>query len=310
MRAHARSGTWTRIRPGVYVPTTTLDDEIARLSPPSGGSPSPEARAKVLALARISAVAAQAASQGRDVTLVLQSAALVHGIDTWRTPTKTHIAHAFTSGSGPASDIRVHTAPVLANDIVSVAGVRATGVVPTVVSVARFGSVADGIVALDRVLRAGVPREALAEEVEQHAGKFGVRQARELVGFADDGAESPWESWARICALALGLPPPVTQLEIVADGRLYYADLAWPQWRLIIEFDGYVKYRSHADGDRSEVLIREKEREDAIRSIDWNVARVTASVLRQRGAFEARVRRALPASAQRSLTPRPHLLLP
>ncbi|QIK84528.1 hypothetical protein [Sanguibacter sp. HDW7] len=263
-----------------------------------------------MALARISALVAQAAHRGDEVTLVRQSAALVHGFDTWRTPPTTQIARSHTSGRGLGPDVSVHTAPLAADEIVTVSSTRATGIVPTVIGVARFGSVADGIVVLDRALRAGVPREALAEAAARCARKPGSRQARELVLLADDGSESPWESWTRVHALALGMPPPMSQLQIVAEGNVFYADLAWPEWRVVVEFDGYMKYRDHPGLDDTEILLKEKEREDAIRAAGWVVVRVTAKALRHRGLFEARLRRALPPHAARLLTPRPHLLLP
>lgn len=310
VRTHVRNGSWTRLRPGVYIPTVRLDDASARMSPRSASAPSPAARARALALARISALVTQAAHRGNEITLVRQSAALVHGFDTWRTPLTTQIARSLTSGRGLGRDVSVHTASLVDDEIVVVSDVRATGVVPTVVSIARFGSVADGIVVLDRALRAGAPREALEEAASRCGRKPGARQARELVSLADDGAESPWESWTRIRALALGMPPPVSQLQIIAEGTVYYADLAWPEWRIVVEFDGYTKYREHHGVDDAAVLHAEKEREDAIRAAGWVVVRVTAKVLGQAGLFEARLRRVLPPQAARLLSPRPHLLVP
>lgn len=310
VRGQARSSAWTRLRPGVYIQTTLLENAVTRLDPGAAGAPSPAARARTLALARISALATQSAHRGREVTFVRHSAALLHGFDTWRTPPTTQIARRFTSGRSLGPDVSVHTAAIPESDIVTMSTIRVTDIVPTVVDVARFGTVADGIVVLDRALRAGVHRGALEEAVARCASKPGSRQATELVALADDGAESPWESWTRIHALALGMPRPVSQLEIVAEGRVYYADLAWPAWRIVVEFDGSMKYRGHPHRDDTEVLLREKEREDAIRSAGWSVVRATAHVLRQSGVFEARLRRALPRGAEQLLAPRPYLLLP
>lgn len=206
------------------------------MSPRSASAPSPAARARALALARISALVTQAAHRGNEITLVRQSAALVHGFDTWRTPLTTQIARSLTSGRGLGRDVSVHTASLVDDEIVVVSDVRATSVVPTVVSIARFGS--------------------------------------------------------------------------VADGTVYYADLAWPEWRIVVEFDGYTKYREHHGVDDAAVLLAEKEREDAIRAAGWVVVRVTAKVLRQAGLFEARLRRVLPPQAARLVSPRPHLLIP
>ena len=41
------------------------------------------------------------------------------------------------------------------------------------------------------------------------------------------------------------LPLPVTQYPISCEGRNYRVDFAWPEARLILEFDGEQKYVDH-----------------------------------------------------------------
>lgn len=309
-RTMLRRGTWEKVRPGAYVDVTTLDGVAGSLAPAPGLRPDPADRARALALARISAVVEQARRRGPDATLVRSSAAMLHGFDLWRIPTTTQVARTAMPGAGRGADVSLHTAPLSEDDVGAVSDALTTNVVRTVVDLARFGTFLDGLVVVDRALRAGIPAELLGTTLARFGTRRGTRRARELLEIADDGAESPWESCTRLHAWALGLPRPVTQLEIVTDSGVFYADLAWPELRLVVEFDGLSKYGRLARGDGSDVVVQEKIREDALRASGWTVVRVTASNLRSPGVFEHRLRRALPTSAQRALRPRPHLLLP
>ena len=75
----------------------------------------------------------------------------------------------------------------------------------------------------------------------------------------------------------LGLPPPDLQLEVYAPtGQLVgRCDFGWSDKRTLGEFDGRVKYGrllkpGQAPGD---VVFDEKRREDALRDLDWQMAR-------------------------------------
>jgi hypothetical protein len=94
------------------------------------------------------------------------------------------------------------------------------------------------------------------------------------VELADGLSESPGESWARVLFVSLGLPKPELQAEIRdAGGRLVgRVDFLFHRQRLIVEFDGKVKYEG-VDG--RDALIREKRREDALRSLGYQVVRLT-----------------------------------
>jgi very-short-patch-repair endonuclease len=71
----------------------------------------------------------------------------------------------------------------------------------------------------------------------------------------------------------LGLPAPELQAEIRdSGGRLVgRVDFLFRERRLIVEFDGKVKYEG-ADGN---ALFREKCREDSLRSQGYQVVRLT-----------------------------------
>ncbi len=120
------------------------------------------------------------------------------------------------------------------------------------------------------------------------SGSSGVKRVAEWV---DPAAESPGESVSRAHLVAAGLPRPQVGLRVVGDDdRVYYADMAWPQFRVLGEVDGYSKYRD----DAWDVFRREKHREDSLRAAGWTVVRWTvAEVLHDPRPVVARVRRAL-----------------
>ncbi|MDK3257474.1 hypothetical protein [Blastococcus capsensis] len=144
------------------------------------------------------------------------------------------------SWRGPRG-VRVHLAELPASDVLSRDdGVRYTVPLRTAWDVAALEPVGTAVGVLDDLLRRGVLHEPeLRAFVRAGSGRWGVRRVRRAVELVDARAESPPESWVRVaCALA-GLPEPVPQFEAVADGAwLGRVDLAWPEARLIVEYDG------------------------------------------------------------------------
>ena len=81
---------------------------------------------------------------------------------------------------------------------------------------------------------------------------------------------------SRVRCHELRLPVPVPQLPVLLpNGRTVYADLGWEELRTLGEFDGRVKYEKLLrPGERaSDVVIREKRREDLLRTAGWQVVR-------------------------------------
>lgn len=99
-------------------------------------------------------------------------------------------------------------------------------------------------------------------------GRTGVNAARAALSIADPAAESVLESYSRAGLIDAGFPAPQCGLPVVGDdGRTYWADMAWPEYRLIAEVDGELKYVVGED------LLREKRRQEAIEAAGWVVVR-------------------------------------
>lgn len=144
-----------------------------------------------------------------------------------------------------------------------------------VVQSAALAGVGAGVAAADAALHSGqVTRNDL--EVALRVARLGPGRAdaRTAVELSDLRAESPGESWARVLFVSLGLPTVEPQVVIRDEhGRFVgRVDFLFKVQRTIVEFDGLVKYGG-ADGRQA--LIDEKLREDALRSLGYQVVRLT-----------------------------------
>ncbi|WP_395244292.1 hypothetical protein ACGGZK_00365 [Agromyces sp. MMS24-K17] len=139
-------------------------------------------------------------------------------------------------------------------------------------------------------------REAISAELAAIGPFHGRRRADASVVFADHRAETPGESLSRVRMFELGFEIP--ELQVRVDGVLgSYAvlDFLWRGIRRLGEFDGRMKYtrsREVSGLEASDVVYREKLREDALRRKGFSVTRWNWSVLQQPAAFAALLREA------------------
>lgn len=156
-------------------------------------------------------------------------------------------------------------------DVVAmVRGVRASSVATCLVQTAAKSGVTAGVVAMDAALHEGlVSREAVRERAAAMNLRYGARAVDLMLEFADPACESPGESRTRLILRSLGIVF-VAQAEIKDDG--FYARVDFLVGKVVVEFDGAVKYAS-ASG-RAE-LMREKRREDELRRLGYEIVRLT-----------------------------------
>jgi very-short-patch-repair endonuclease len=102
---------------------------------------------------------------------------------------------------------------------------------------------------------------------------------------------SPPESRVRIACRLAGLPHPVPQFQVVEDGAfLGQVDLAWPEARLIVEYEG----EYHFD----ELQIRRDDARYArLVAAGWRVIRLSSVDLRNLEKVVQRIREALALGA-------------
>lgn len=141
----------------------------------------------------------------------------------------------------------------------------------------------------DQMLARGYPRDEFAAVLSRSAGRRGVAAARRVAPCADPLAGSPMESVLRWVIHEAGLPRPVLQ-HVVQDGGgrfLGRVDLAWPDRRVMVEFDGDV----HRD---RRVFVDDVRRQNGLVLAGWTVLRFTsADVLGRPDRVLAAIRAAL-----------------
>jgi hypothetical protein len=129
----------------------------------------------------------------------------------------------------------------------------------TAIDLARSGSLAQGVAALDHVLAGGLDRSEALAEILRRRPFHGVGNVDRALNIAQGRSESPLESLSLARFAELGFAQPQQQHGILIGRDRYRVDFFWPEVGVVGEADGRLKYSSNED------LWREKRREDAIR---------------------------------------------
>lgn len=146
------------------------------------------------------------------------------------------------------------------------------------------------LAAADAALHAGrMSLDDLAAALHLFAGCTGIGPVRAILAEADARIESPGESILghRVRSLGWDLEP---QFEVPTDLGTKAADFRVKGTRLLLEFDGAIKYQGD---DGSDAVFQEKRREDAIRRRRWLVERFVWSELDDAALIDARIRAAV-----------------
>ncbi|MGA4670173.1 hypothetical protein ACPCG0_10340 [Propionibacteriaceae bacterium Y1923] len=254
---------------------------------------------------------AMAAACSPDDVLALESAALVHGLPLAGWPPA--LVQTVQDGNGRSRKrgIRhIRSAPLPAEHIAVVNGMRVTTRARTVVDLARLCGLNAGLIAWERARwDARVARELAAFDaatgwaVHLLAGRHGIERARLVLQFASAWSESPMESLSRLAFSRLSLPMPVQQY-VVRDSfgtQLGVADFAWPEQGVLGEYDGQDKYdRLARPGEApADVVRREKRRQEGMEAEGWVFARWGKEEVAHPRRLEARVLAAFQVAAGR-----------
>lgn len=166
------------------------------------------------------------------------------------------------------------TRTLAAHDIMQLNGVLVTTPLRTALDLGRLLGRDQAIGALDNLLRAGRLSVAdLTAELPRFRGARGVVQLRQLVPLADPRAESPAESLTRLRLWDAGLPLPEVQWEVrnALGVVIYRLDLAYPEIKLAIEYDGAEFHTSVAD------RAHDERRRAHLRRLGWTIIVLTTA---------------------------------
>lgn len=232
---------------------------------------------------RIEVVAAFAEMRGGNAAASYESAGSVLNLPLYQhVPTAVHVTVADGKHVASRPGLRRHADALPAEDVMVHEGMLCTTLDRTVFDLARTLGFEAAVVVADAALRqvalhdgeydeqrAEEWRARMLERAMRAKGARGVRQAIQVIAFADGRAESPAESVARVQLMRLGFTRVRLQVPVAAPhGRPYRVDIELVDVGTFLEIDGMGKYRDEAlRSGRSieQVMLDEKRREDWIR---------------------------------------------
>ena len=195
--------------------------------------------------------------------------------------TKVHLTHLTTeSGRRNVAGIVHHEGSIRVLDLTRVGGDWATSGARTVLDVAMVHGVEAGIVVADDFIRRRLTSKDELRQVYDCVKDWpGALILRLVIERCDGKAESVGETLGRELFRKHRVPMPVPQFEVFhPNGALAgRTDWAWPERKLLGEFDGKEKYlRFRKPGETvTGAVLREKQREDLLRELTgWSFVRL------------------------------------
>jgi len=255
-----REGPYVRVLRGVYADPSLARDHLLRCRAAALLMP---ASAALGARSAAAVLGAPAPGYVDPVTVVVPK-----GLQ-WRGPT----------------GVRVHRATLEREDVLEDEdGLRYTTPLRTAWDVGALERTATAVGVLDAMIRAGqLDVTEFGRLVRGNAGRWGRARVRQAFDLVDARSESPPESWIRVACALGGLPEPVPQFDVVEDGVwLARVDLAWPEARLVVEYEG----EYHFDGLQ---IARDDVRLRQLVAAGWRVIRLAAHDLRDMEAVVQRI---------------------
>jgi hypothetical protein len=250
IRRRLRSGLWTEV-----------DTRVYRIATGTGITAQATLMARVLAT--------------RSIASGLSAAALYGLVPFPREPTVTVRRNARSSRSVPVCT----TNSLADSDITRVDGVPATTPTRTLIDVAammpreRYEDLFD---------RAVVTRVVQLHRLERRARELwaprrsGCARVLELIAARHpDVSRVRSEMEARVLRIVdeLGLPRPEVNFRVVTGGEVRYIDLAWPEHKVAVEFDGFLPHSTRR------VFDEDRIRQNDLVADEWRVFRLTKTAL-------------------------------
>ncbi|WP_435198412.1 hypothetical protein [Janibacter sp. GS2] len=205
-----------------------------------------------------------------DAVLTSATAVAAHGIPLFEVPVvRADIARPITREAG-TTQLRIRP---LRDEPVDTDWGPAVPLAPALLQMTMDHGIPAGVASIDAALHVGATeREVLAAGYERVSGWPHSSRARCALAWSDGRSESLGESVTRVILRGAGWGID-SQVPIVdRHGEVFArADLGVEGTRVLVEFDGKVKYTEGGP----DALFREKQREDRIRALGYVVVRVT-----------------------------------
>lgn len=250
-----RSGDLVRLRPGFFV---------------EAGARDLHRRDRHL----LSVLAADAALDGP--VFSHSSAALIHELPDWGLALRNVAVCAEGSPRSRTTNLTTfRTVPSLADDVMTVNGLRVTNPARTVTDIALTSKRDASVSVADAALKGEmVTADTLRLSLEKSAGRRGISHARHSLGLVNGDSESVAETLSRLTFHDFGLPEPETQVEIFNARGVLIArvDFLWREFGVIGECDGFGKYFDGATpAEARHRLGMEKDRDADLMGLGYRV---------------------------------------
>lgn len=177
------------------------------------------------------------------------------------------------SNRNPLPGLRVRGNRIEDDEVALIDGVPVTTPARTALDLGCWYPTGEAVAAIDDLLRASDLKVAEAEAlVQRYPGRRGIHLARNAIGLADPGAQSPKESWLRLLLIRVGLPRPQTQIPVQDEfgDVIAYLDMGWENLKVGVEYDGE-QHRSDRRQYRWDI-----RRLEMLERLGWIVIRVVA----------------------------------
>lgn len=208
-----------------------------------------------------------------DCVVVGLSAAAMHG-SKWISPcAPAELVRAQRCRTPPG--IVGHRDVLRGDEVCVIDNLRVSTAARTAFDLGRRLPLTDAIARVDALANATHLRpDEVADVADRHPGARGLVRLRRVLDLVDGGAESPQETRTRLLLIDAGLPRPTTQIRIRDNTGFVIAraDLGWPRWRVIVEYDGEQHWT-----DRNQ-RARDIDRTAILEALGWRVIRVGADL--------------------------------
>lgn len=252
IRTAVRRGEWHRLRKGAYV----LAEEWTSLDAPTRHWL--RTRVAVQAL-------------GDDVAVSHATGVIGHGIDDWRLDlSRVHVTRLDGRSGRIVGDVIQHERGRADLEVRDVAGIKVLEPQRCVLEAAVHLDPEAAFCLLESGLRSRrFDRAELETAYAALYSRHRMGRLQPLVAMAGSKSGSVAESRGSWIFGRAGLPPPEQQWAVVRpDGSLAgVVDWVWHEWRLIVEFDGKMKYSGTFGQTGTDAVFAEKRREDEIREL-------------------------------------------
>lgn len=209
----------------------------------------------------------QALAQLSNYVFTHESAALALGLPLLAVPQNIQV-QALPASRGRVVGVQKHyygQAP----EIVKVMGLRVTSPAQTLVDCSKKLSPVAALCIADGALHRQILTQQQAQSALLSAQGRGVRSCRRVAELMSPLAESPGETLTRFALVQAGFDF-IEQFWVYTSAGNFRADFVIRGFKLIIEFDGDVKYSNNV----GQALLAERKRERALQNEGWTIVRL------------------------------------